>query len=217
VSGVLGLGVFVALLFVPAGRLDWWAAWAFIGAFVLAVLALVGWLSRRDPELLAERQRAGGEAERWDRAIMAIYTVLLLVLLIVAGLDAGRFGWSSPPVPLRVLGWLGLVVSLALVWWTMASNTYLSEVVRVQDDRDHQVATTGPYRIVRHPMYVGVILAFFCVPLILGSLWALVPALLCAILFVVRTGLEDRTLQERLPGYREYAEKVRYRLVPGVW
>ena len=104
-----------------------------------------------------------------------------------------------------------------IVWRVMAENTYLSERVRIQEERDHHVVTTGPYQYVRHPMYVGIIIAMLSVPLALGSWWALLPAALIMIVFIVRTGLEDRTLMEELPGYQEYARQVRYKLLPGIW
>jgi protein-S-isoprenylcysteine O-methyltransferase Ste14 len=214
---LLSAGLAVALLFIPAGRLDWLQGWLLLVFFFGAVLALYLWLRRTDPALAAERQQAGENVEPWDRAIMAVYTLLLLVLVVVAGLDSGRFGWSAVPLWLQLLGWLGLTVAMATVWWAMASNTYLSELVRIQEDRGHQVVTAGPYHYVRHPMYVGVILAVASVPLVLASLWALLPAGLIAALFVIRTGLEDRTLQEKLPGYQDYTAQVRYRLIPGVW
>ncbi|MEA3440657.1 MAG: isoprenylcysteine carboxylmethyltransferase family protein, partial [Chloroflexota bacterium] len=115
------------------------------------------------------------------------------------------------------LGWLGFLFSLILIWWTFASNPYLSEQVRIQDDRGHEVVSDGPYRFVRHPMYVGIIVTVLCVPLVLGSLLALIPAVLIVVLFVIRTALEDRTLQEELEGYQAYARRVKYRLVPYIW
>jgi protein-S-isoprenylcysteine O-methyltransferase Ste14 len=106
---------------------------------------------------------------------------------------------------------------MALIWWVMATNTYLSEVVRIQEERGHRVIKDGPYQFIRHPMYFGVILAVLCVPLALGSWWSLIPAALIVILFIIRTALEDRTLQAELPEYKDYADVVRYRLFPGVW
>jgi len=166
---------------------------------------------------MEERSRTADNVKSWDKAIMGVYTVLLFGMLVAAGLDAGRFGLSDMPVALRVLGWLGLVAAFALVWWVMASNPFLSRMVRIQDERGHVVVTTGPYNYVRHPMYVGTITAIFCIPLVLGSFWALIPAVLIDILFVVRTAMEDRTLMEELPGYKEYASRVRYRLFPIIW
>lgn len=168
---------------------------------------------------MAERQNVSKaeNVKRWDQVIMAIYSVILLVLLVVASLDAGRMGWSQVPLVVRVLGWLGLGVALVLIWRVMAENTYLSERVRIQEERGHQVVTTGPYQYVRHPMYVGIIIAMLSVPLALGSWWALIPAVSIVALFIVRTALEDYTLYEELPGYQEYTRHVRYRLLPGIW
>ena len=166
---------------------------------------------------MEERSRTAENVKSWDKAIMGVYTVLLFGMLVAAGLDAGRFGLSDMPVALRVLGWLGLVAAFALVWWVMASNPFLSRMVRIQDERGHVVVTTGPYNYVRHPMYVGTITAMITIPLVLGSFWALIPAVLIDILFVVRTAMEDRTLMEELPGYKEYASRVRYRLFPIIW
>ena len=211
------MGFFIASLFLPAGRLDWWAGWAFLIAFFGSTIILSLWMRRRDPALMEERSRTAENVKSWDKVIMGAYTVLLFGMLVTAGLDAGRFGLSDMPVALRVLGWLGLVAAIALVWWVMSSNPFLSRMVRIQDERGQVVVTTGPYNYVRHPMYVGTITAIFCIPLVLGSYWALIPAVLIDILFVMRSAMEDRTLMEELPGYKEYASRVRYRLFPGIW
>jgi protein-S-isoprenylcysteine O-methyltransferase Ste14 len=143
--------------------------------------------------------------------------VLLFVMLVTAGLDAGRYQWSSTPHGIRVLGWMGFTAAAVLIWRVMSENTFSSSMVRIQADRGHKVVTTGPYRYVRHPMYVGVIVLLLSIPLVLGSWWATLPAVLIVILFVVRTVLEERTLKEHLHGYPDYMEHVRYRLLPGVW
>jgi protein-S-isoprenylcysteine O-methyltransferase Ste14 len=218
-KSIFFLIIFIAILFITAGRLDWMAGWAFLVFFLLAVGVIVVWARRHDPELMKERQ-AASQAEnvkRWDQIIMVLYTILLLLMLVLAALDAGRLGWSDIPLIFRALGWLGLCAAFVIVWRVMAENTYLSEMVRIQEERGHQVVTTGPYQYVRHPMYVGVIIAVVSIPLALGSLWALVPGVLIVILFIIRTALEDRTLMEELPGYKDYAEQVRFRLVPGIW
>lgn len=217
IRSVLMIGLFILLLFVPAGRLDWIEGWLFLLGFLGIVGALVIWGYHTRPDLMRERTQAGENVKLWDRVILGIYTGLLVVMLIVAGLDSGRFNWSEPPLVLRIMAWLGLLISVMLVWWTMAVNPFLSEQVRIQDDRGHVVVSEGPYKFVRHPMYVGVILAVVCVPIVLGSYWAWIPAFLIALLFIVRTALEDQTLQEELPGYREYAERVRFRLIPHIW
>jgi len=138
-------------------------------------------------------------------------------VLLIAGLDT-RFGWTGRvALALQIVAIAIFMLGGALFSWAMVSNAYFSTVVRIQEDRGHTVCTTGPYRFVRHPGYVGAILQSLAVPLMLGSLWALVPGGLAALLIVARTALEDRTLWEELDGYKEYARRVRYRLLPGVW
>jgi len=173
-----------------------------------------------NPDLLVER--AGGlrqeGGKRWDRwvAFMAA-GVFPTASWIVAGLDL-RFGWSCPkPLLIHLIGTAMVVLGWALFMWAMVSNAYFSEVVRIQDDRGHQVAVDGPYRFVRHPGYAGAILAFIGTPLLLGSWWALIPAGLGVGGYILRTALEDRTLRDELEGYKAYAEHVPYRLLPGVW
>ena len=210
---------FMALIFVPAGTFKWLEAWIFLLLYFLFVAALVIWLKKNNPELLKERMTAKKKknVKGWDKAIIFAYTFLVLALIVLAGLDAVRFHWSQVPLEIKVLGFIGFIPTVILVFWTIKENSYLSEMVRIQEERGHQVCTTGPYQYVRHPMYVGVIIFLFCLPLCLGSLYALIPASLSVILFILRTALEDKTLQQELPGYKEYAEKVRYRLIPGVW
>ncbi len=206
-----------ALLFLPAGRLDWPEAWGFLAAYgvFLALYALWGLL--KDPGQLAERSHAGPNVKRWDRILMGAYSLLLLVTFVVAGFDAGRFRWSSVALPVKAVAWLGLAAAGALIFWTLASNTYLSRMARIQDDRGQVVVSTGPYCHVRHPMYLGIIILFLCAPLALGAWWALIPGALVGVLFVVRTSREDHMLHEELAGYADYAGRVRYRLMPGVW
>jgi len=205
------------LLFVPAGRLDWSAAWILSLLYGVFLLAYAVWGTLKAPDLLKERSRVAENVKGWDKVIMAVYTVLLLATLVLAGLDVGRSRWSDMPLALQVLGLAGLFPAGGIIFWTIVTNTYLGRMVRIQEDRGHQVVTGGPYRYVRHPMYVGIILLFPCMTLFLGSWWALVPASLIAMLMVIRTALEDRTLRAELPGYAEYAQRTRYRLLPGVW
>ncbi|MBN1401031.1 MAG: isoprenylcysteine carboxylmethyltransferase family protein [Anaerolineae bacterium] len=211
-GSLLGLALFSA-----AGRLDWIAGWAFLLGYLAFVAVLVIRAMRRDPELIEERRHPGPGVKRWDRLILTGHTACLLATLVVSALDAGRFRWTHPPAIVRGAGWMGLVGATTLVWWAMAANRFLSSMVRIQSERGHQVVTAGPYRMVRHPMYLGIILADLGLPLALGSWWALVPGALGAMLILLRTALEDRTLQAELPGYAEYAGQVRFRLVPGIW
>jgi protein-S-isoprenylcysteine O-methyltransferase Ste14 len=211
------LAVLIGILLLSAGRLDWPQACAFTLAFGAFLLFYGIWTLHHDPGQLAERSGMKQNVKSWDKIVMLIYTVLLLVMLILAGLDGGRFHWASVSPGLQVAGWIALILAGGLVFWTTSVNTFLSRWVRIQDDRNQQTVTHGPYRLIRHPMYLGVIVLMMGIPLVLGSLWALVPAWLIGILFIIRTALEDRTLQTELPGYREYTRKVRYRLFPGIW
>ncbi len=215
---LIGLIAFLAaVLFGLAGRVDWLQGWLFILVFAVFLFYYGVWALRSDPGQLEERSQVGQNTKGWDKLILTIYTVLLIAMLVLASLDAGRFRWSPTPVALQLAGWLGLFLAGRLVLWTASTNTFLSRTVRIQEERGQQVITTGPYRWVRHPMYSGVIVIMVCVPLVLGSNWAVIPGVLIGILFVIRTVLEDRTLQKELPGYHDYAEHVRYRLLPGVW
>jgi protein-S-isoprenylcysteine O-methyltransferase Ste14 len=204
------------VLFLSAGRLDWPAAWVFLGLYVLVILTLGVWAMRKNPEAVNERGKMEN-MKSWDKTLMTIYTVMLFVLFAVAGLDAGRFGWSVMPIALQIVGFVGLILAMAVTYWAMATNPFLSTIVRIQDDRGHYVVTSGPYQYVRHPMYAAIFLMWPGIALQLGSWWALIPAAVIVIVFVIRTALEDRTLQAELPGYTAYAQRVRYRLVPGMW
>jgi len=209
----------VGLAFAAAGTVRWPAFWVLLGVYAGGLGGLMSWLKRRNPGLLKERiagaTRPGVKA--WDKRILRAYTVLLAIMLLVAPLDAVRFRWSRVPIGVQGLALLGLLAAGGLFMGVFRANAFLAEYVRIQEDRGHAVCTTGPYRIVRHPMYVAIIATVFCVPVLLGSLYALIPAGLITGLFVLRTALEDRTLQAELPGYAEYARNVRWKLIPGVW
>lgn len=205
-------------LFLAAGRLDWIAGWAFLLAYLVFTTGTTLWLGRNDPALLAERANAErGKVSPVDRFFFVMARIGAIALYVVAGLDAGRFGWSSVPTPLRVLGWIMALAGGWMVFWVMRTNTFASAVVRVQSDRGHRVIENGPYRFVRHPMYVGVLSLFLGIPLLLGSWWAYIPAVLLALTFVSRTAQEDRYLRQHLDGYAEFATRTRFRLIPGVW
>jgi protein-S-isoprenylcysteine O-methyltransferase Ste14 len=210
--------VFVAAtLLIPAGRLDWIWGWALVGIYAIWVAANALILIPRDPQLLVERAARRKGVATWDTTILAAIGLLTMAKHIAAGLDL-RFGWPPEiPVALQLVGFVVAALAYALTTWAMTSNTFFSLVYRIQEDRDHAVATAGPYRFVRHPGYVGTIAFELATPILLGSLWALIPGTLAAVLTVVRTALEDRSLCEDLESYTEYAQKVRYRLLPGVW
>ena len=207
----------IAAIFIPAGTLAWTEAWLFIILYAAAVTGVMFWMKKKAPGLLKERMKRKKDVKSWDKIIMAIYSIFLLFILILPGLDAVRFQWSNVPLYAKILAFAGYIPGSALAFWAMRENAFLSDVVRIQEDRGHTVCTTGPYKYVRHPMYVGVILIMICFPFSLGSLYTLIPAVIIVILFFFRTALEDKTLREELPGYKEYAQNVRYRLIPGIW
>ncbi|MBN1336282.1 MAG: isoprenylcysteine carboxylmethyltransferase family protein [Deltaproteobacteria bacterium] len=209
--------VVIALtLFLSAGRLDWPEAWVFLILYVGSVLVGGTWMVRRHPEVVNERGRSDSSTKPFDRVFAPFYASVGLAQYVVAGLDARFFG-SAVPLWARVLGSVGLVVSMASVFWAMAHNPFLATTVRIRSDQGHRVATTGPYRIVRHPMYAGNLLFSWTPAFCLGSWWALLPTLVSALLLILRTRLEDRALLRELPGYADYARTVPHRLVPGLW
>ena len=217
VTGILGLAVFTMLWFGVAGRVTWWQGWAFLLTFIIYVSILVWRLSKVNPELVRERNLPADKAEAWDRVVMGIYIVILVVLLIVSALDGMRYIWSAIPLGVQMIGWILLIVAGAIVWHVMMTNAYLSSWARIQDDRGQVVIQEGMYRRIRHPMYLGIILSFLGIPLMLNSWWAMIPSVVIVGLFVYRTYREDQMLIDSLAGYTEYTEKVRYRLLPGIW
>jgi protein-S-isoprenylcysteine O-methyltransferase Ste14 len=196
--------------------LGWDEAWLFLGLllFIFAVNLVV--IGLKNPALLRERLKKDAPQKPFDRLVVTLSIPLSLAVL-VAGLDAVRFGWSSVPPHWTYVGALLFLLGDIPVAWAMATNPFLERMVRLQEERGHRPITSGPYRVVRHPMYVGVIVMFGGWPLVLGSLWAYLPVGLLAALLVVRTALEDRYLRRELPGYEEYTRQTRYRLLPGVW
>ncbi len=205
------------VLFLVSGQPGWLMAWVYVGSYVVLLALNAAVLLRRDPELIAERGRIKHNAKRWDKILMIPLTILALGALIVAGLDR-RFRWT-PALAWGVpaTGFAFFLVGWGVVSWAMASNRFFSSVVRIQEERGHTVADGGPYGLVRHPGYAAMILSMIGVALLLESLWTLIPAGLYGATMVVRTVLEDRTLRLELVGYQDYAERVRYRLVPGLW
>jgi protein-S-isoprenylcysteine O-methyltransferase Ste14 len=208
-----------AILFFSSGRLDWWFAWIYLGIFVLEVGVNSSVLLRTKPELIAERARQfTPQTKRWDRVLATLWGVMsAIVALLVAGLDK-RFGWS-PQIPLAVqlAAMLFHMFGSAFSAWALVSNAFFAGTVYVQTERGHAVVSTGPYRIVRHPGYLGWMVSGIAAPLMLGSLWAILPGIVAVVALVARTALEDQTLREELPGYQDYASNVHYRLVPGIW
>lgn len=204
----------------PAWDVGWWQAWVYSAAFLVSGIGGRLWAELRHPGLLAERQslKSVREAKPWDKVLAPLVGVSVsFPMFIVAGLDH-RWGWSPVfPAWLNIIGLAMVSVGYGFAVWALVENPFFSTAVRVQLDRGHVVCDTGPYRIVRHPGYAGNVLPLAGIALSLGSLWTLVPAALAFIILAIRTMLEDQTLQEELPGYRDYAQRVRYRLIPGIY
>ena len=211
----MGVG-FAALLFVPAGRLDWMLGWAYVG--ILLVNVAINWacLRRWNPELIERRMRFGKGTKTWDKVWAVLYAPIAYAVYVVAGLEA-RDGVSSLPGLSWLLGAVIFAPGSAMLTWSMVVNPFFEKTVRIQTDRGHRVIDTGPYAYVRHPGYLGFAGWMLSAPLLLASAWAFVPAVLAVVGIVIRTVLEDRTLHAELPGYPEYAARVRFRLIPHVW
>jgi protein-S-isoprenylcysteine O-methyltransferase Ste14 len=215
---VIGLILMVVILFSSAGRLDWLRGWSLVVMMAIFILGHAFILIRKCPALLAERARPPEGAKRWDVWLTSAALIWMpIVTWMIAGLDF-RWGWTAPyPAWLVAASVVGWILGCTLVVWAMASNPFFSAVVRIQEDRGHRVVSCGPYRYVRHPGYLGVIPSSLMGAVLLNSFWALIPSAITAVLLIIRTALEDRTLQVELDGYREYAARIRYRLIPGLW
>jgi protein-S-isoprenylcysteine O-methyltransferase Ste14 len=207
----------LAILLISAGRVNWINAWVYIGVFVVIQIVFMMTLYKINPQVLNERGKVFRKnTKTFDKLFYAIGLPFGLGMLIIAGLDT-RYGWSTMSFGEILLGFVIFIPAIIFGLWAMAVNSYFSVTVRIQEEREHQVCRSGPYKIVRHPGYVSLIFGIAAIPLILGSWWALAPGSIFLVLVVIRTALEDRTLQKELPGYKEYAQMTRYRLVPLVW
>jgi protein-S-isoprenylcysteine O-methyltransferase Ste14 len=217
-QNLLWFGGMGAVLFVSAGTLHWPTAWMFLGTMV--VFGLLGglWLARTDPALLAERMRLTMQPDQpiADKKFMLAFGVVALAWLVAIGLDRRLHGSHLPPA-LEALGLAVLLLSNGFIMWVMQNNSFAAPVVKLQSERGHRVIDSGPYAWVRHPMYSGSLLFLVGTSLLLGSWWGVAISPLFAVLFGIRTGIEERALIAGLPGYVDYASKVRYRLFPGVW
>ena len=211
---VLGL----VILFASAGTLAWINAWIYVGLVSIYQVISTVVLARVNPQVLNERgtvTKAGTKA--FDKVYIAVYPLLSFGSLVIMGFDAVRYQWSVMPFWLTFIGIFIFVSVAPVALWAMAVNKFFEWTVRIQNDREQYVCTSGPYGIIRHPGYTGLIMTLLAYPFILGSWWGFLPNLVLIFIIVIRTALEDRTLQKELPGYREYAQKVKYRLIPLIW
>jgi protein-S-isoprenylcysteine O-methyltransferase Ste14 len=217
VKSLVGTLFFLAVLFVSAGRIDYWQGWLYTSISIISVF-LNSFLLRKSDELAEERSKTKADTKSWDKKILGLSALILIFTYIVAGLDSGRFHWSPLYSPkINILGVLLILAAEIIFLTAQRENKFFSSVVRIQSDRGHTVCDTGIYKVVRHPAYSGMIITAIAMPLTLGSLWSFIPSAVSILLTIIRTSLEDKTLTEELNGYREYTEKTRFRLLPYIW
>ncbi|HNZ02009.1 MAG TPA: isoprenylcysteine carboxylmethyltransferase family protein [Anaerolineaceae bacterium] len=219
---VMLLLVLVVIPLLPiliSGRWNWWEAWVMLAVFVLSFILSRALAVRKSPDILKERANYNQHenTQPWDKWLSPLVAFGSVFILLVAGLDA-LYHWSAGfPLAVEIAGLVLIAGGYILGSYAFIENAYFSGTVRIQDERGHRVVSSGPYGWMRHPGYLGSLVASLGMPLLLDSLWAFIPVVIFGAFFIIRTRLEDRFLQENLPGYREYAQKVRYRLLPGIW
>ena len=216
---VIVILVFPFLPMMVSARWDWWQAWAYALIFILGFFVSRALAARRHPDILKERAQSMQHQDTvaWDKILSRVVAFGSIIISLVAGLDA-RFNWSTRlDTAYELAGLIILLASYALASYALIENRFFSGTVRIQSERGHRVVSSGPYRWVRHPGYLGSLLGYIAIPLLLNSLWSFIPAIIVTAVLITRTALEDRFLQAELPGYAQYAQRVRQRLIPGVW
>ena len=210
---LLGLG-----LFLPAGTIIWLEGWVYLIIFTIYSLITVLYLNEKDPELARERRKNKFKAEqKWDQIIVAIVGLAFIPWFIIPGFDAVRFQWSIIPVYIKIIGFVGIILSFALLFQVTKTNSFAARIVKIQEEKEHRVITTGPYKYIRHPMYTACLFLIISHSLALGSFYSLIPGIIINIALIARTKLEDNMLKEKLVGYLAYSQKTKFKLVPGIW
>jgi len=217
VKHFIGTFLFFTIIFISAGRLVYWQGLIYV--IIGLIMGLLNYtVFRIDSELLSERSKPGAGTKKWDKAILGLSFLITILMYVTAGLDSGRFHWSPDFHWGLSLSGILLTASGQLLFLTaQKQNKFFSSTVRIQTDREHTVCDTGPYKIVRHPAYLGSIIQLLGFPLLFGSLWSIIPICLSITLLIIRTILEDKTLKNELKGYIEYSDKTRYKIIPFVW
>ncbi|MFO0892537.1 MAG: isoprenylcysteine carboxylmethyltransferase family protein [Isosphaeraceae bacterium] len=208
---------YVFCLFLPAGTWSWPRGWIYFAVIVASSMVALCYLNRVNPRVIAARLTRHQGTKAWDRWLLIVFFTAVLAIPIVSALDDGRYHWSGLPWWASAIGYIVLLAGLAGVTWAESVNPFFEVTVRIQSDRGQRVVDSGPYARIRHPGYAFGSLYMLGTPPALGSWWGLVPAAVVVLLLILRTSWEDQTLQAELPGYREYAQRVRHRLLPGVW
>jgi protein-S-isoprenylcysteine O-methyltransferase Ste14 len=212
-----GTFLFFAIIFVSAGRIDYWQGLTYVSiGFIMLLLNYT--VLQIDPELLKERSKPGKNTKKWDKTILGLSFLVTISMYIIAGLDSGRFNWSPDfHWSLYLSGIILTALGQLLFLIAQKQNRFFSSTVRIQTEREHKVCETGLYKIVRHPAYMGSIIQSLGFPLLFGSLWSIIPILISIILLIIRTNLEDKTLKNELKGYPVYSVKTQYKIIPNVW
>ncbi len=203
-------------LILLSGNFLWIEMWIYLLIFTIFMTYSMFWLRKNNPQLLESRTSMKGSSGS-DKIILSLLGVVCIVYFFVVSLDGGRFHWSLVPVLVKILGFIGVALGLIIIFLVMKENAYASKVLRIDKEGGQKVITTGPYAVVRHPMYTGFILMFSGLTIALGSLFGLIPTAILAILIIIRIPLEEKLLHEGLEGYTEYTEKVKCRLIPKIW
>jgi protein-S-isoprenylcysteine O-methyltransferase Ste14 len=217
IKSLLGTLFFLLILFISAGRINYWQGWLYTAICVISVF-LNAYALKDKADLAAERAAVKSGTKSWDKKILGLSALILIITYIVAGLDSGRYQWSPPfKGGVNATG-AGLIIAGEIIFlMAQKENRFFSSVMRIQKDRGHTVCDTGIYKILRHPAYFGNIITALGIPLILGSLWGFIPSAVSIIMVIIRTYLEDRTLIKELDGYSDYASGTRFRLLPYIW
>jgi protein-S-isoprenylcysteine O-methyltransferase Ste14 len=213
-SAILGVIIYSAFIFLGAWKLLYWQGLLYLSTAVLGtVLSFI--ISRNDDSLIEERVNRVKDGKNWDKRLLASFFLLTLVTFVVAGLDSGRFHWSPEfDYSVSIIGCALMMAGQLLFAFAKHQNNFFSSTVRIQKDRGHTVCTTGLYSVIRHPGYLGMLISLIAFPIVLQSIWSTIPAFLTLILLIVRTNLEDKTLEMELDGYSEYMKRTKYKLIP---
>jgi protein-S-isoprenylcysteine O-methyltransferase Ste14 len=223
---IFGVLIQIPIIFLPAWTVNWLEGWIWIGIFLTYVIVITSYLWNNNIELLQKRTSYKLPSEKWDRVIMFSLFPTVIGVFVIPGFDY-QFGWSPNPTTgitwtnivwwVELIGLVGVSIAFVIIFFVMKHNAFLARTVEIQKEDGHKVMTTGPYSVVRHPMYSAFIVLFLCAPLLLGSYWALIPGGFSGGLLIVRTVYEDKMLHEQLEGYSQYAQKTRFRIIPGIW
>ena len=206
------------VFFLSAGTTQWAQVWILLALWVCYYLYMLIWGLRKSPDMVLERAKGiQKEGKEYEKNVLGVYFLTFAALIIVSGLDVGRYSWSEVSRLVEVFAFIPVLIAYILPLWAVSSNPFTAGVMRIQEERGHHVISSGPYRFIRHPMYLGTVIFGIFTPLFIGSWWALIPGAAMVCVFIVRTRLEDRVLQKELPGYKEYAKKVRFKILPYVW